>query len=70
MAYLNREWIMSCEQCFEKSRNNPRLTCSPLQNPNEYITAPEDAMQKYLVPGLPPSGSYENIVKAMDVFSR
>ena len=40
-----------------------------LQNPNEHITAPEDAMQIDLVPGLPPSGVYENIVTSMDVFS-
>ena len=43
---------------------------APLQNPNEHITAPEDAMQIDLVPGLPPFGGYENIVTAMDVFSR
>ena len=43
---------------------------APLQNPNERITAPEDAMHFDLVPGLPPSGGYENIVTAMDVFSR
>ena len=42
---------------------------APLQNPNEHFTAPEDAMQIDLVPELPPSG-YENIVTAMDVFSR
>ena len=42
----------------------------PLQNPNEHITAPEDAMQIDLVPELPPSGGYTNIVTAMDVFSR
>ena len=42
----------------------------PLQNPNEHITAPEDAMQIDLVPELPPSGGYESIVTAMDVFSR
>ena len=70
MAQLIREWAMSCEQCLKESRINPRLTRLPLQNPSEYITAPEDAMQIYLVPGLPPSGSYENIVTAMDVFSR
>ena len=43
---------------------------APLQNPNERITAPEDAMQIDLVSGLPPSGGYENIVTAMDVTSR
>ena len=60
---------MSCEQCLGKSRINPRLTRPPLQNPKEYITAPEDAMQIDLVPGLLPSGGYENIVTAIDVFS-
>ena len=70
MAQLIREWVMSCEQCRRESRLNPRLTHPPLQNPNEYINAPEDAMQIDFVPGLPPSGGYENLVTAMDVFSR
>ena len=46
--------------------NSPPPT---LQNPNEPITAPEDAMQIDLVPGLPLSDGYETIVTAMDVFS-
>ena len=70
MAQLIREWVLSCEQCLTEARINPRLTRPPLQNPNGYITAPEDAMQVDLVPGLPPSGAYENIVTAIDVFSR
>ena len=41
-----------------------------MRNPNEHITAPENAMQIDLVPELGPSGGYENLVKAMDVFSR
>ena len=61
---------MSCEQCFKESRIFPRLTCPPLQNGNEYITVPKDAMQIDLVPGLHSSGGYENNVIAMDVFSR
>ena len=70
MAQLMREWVLSSEQCLRESRINPRLTRPPLQNPNEYITAPEDAMQIDLVPGLPPSGGCEKIVTAIDVFSR
>ena len=70
MAQQIREWVLSCEQCLRKSRINPRLTRPPLQNLNEYITAPEDAMQIDLVPGIPPSGGYENIVTGIDVFSR
>ena len=61
---------MSCEQCLTESRIDCSLTRLPLQNPNEHITAPEDAMQIDSVPELPPSGGYENIVTAMDVFSR
>ena len=61
---------MSCDQCLKESRINPRITRLPLQNPNEDIIAPEDAMQIDLVPGLRPSGGYENIVTAMDVFPR
>ena len=70
MAQRSRDWVSSSEQCFRVSQINPRLTRPPLQNPNEYITAPEDAMKIDLVPLLPPSGGYENIVTAIDVFSR
>ena len=69
MAQLIREWVMSCEVCIGELRIKPQPTHLPLQNPNEHITAPGDAMQIYLVPGLPPSGGFENIVTAMDVFS-
>ena len=70
MAQLIREWLLLCEQGLRESRINPRLTRPPLQNPNEYITAPEDAKQVDLVQRLPPTGGCENIVTAMDVFSR
>ena len=70
-AQLIKEWVSSYEQCLRISWVNPRLTRSPLQNPNEYIAAPQGAMQiDYLVPGLPPFGGYEVIVTAMVVFSR
>ena len=70
MAQLFREWVMSCEQCIRESRIHRSFTHPPLQNPNEHITAPKDAMQIDLVAELPPTGGYENIVTAMGVFSR
>ena len=70
MAQLIREWVVSCEQCTKAARVDRSLTRLPLQNPNDDITTPEEAMQIDLVPELPPSGGYENIVTAMDVFSR
>ena len=69
MGQLVRAWVMSCEQCIRDSRIDRNLT-RPLQNPNDHITAPEYAIQFDLVPELPPSGGYENIVTAMDVFCR
>ena len=35
---------MSCEQWLRESGINTRLTRPSLQNPNEYIAAPEEAM--------------------------
>ena len=70
MAKLIRQWVVSCEQCIGESRVEARLTRPALQNPSEHITAPEDAVQIDLVPELPQFGGCENIVTAMDVFSR
>ena len=70
MAQLIRDWVMSCKRCLKESLINPLLTRPPLQNANKHITVPEDALQIDLVPGLTPSGGYENIVTAMDAFSR
>ena len=60
---------MSCEQGVRESQTDCSFIGFPLQNPNEHITAPEDAMQIDWLSELPPSGGYENIVTAMDVFS-
>ena len=61
---------MSCEQCVKESRVYKRLTRLLLQNPNEYITGPDGVMQIDLVTELLPSGGYQNLRGAMDVFSR
>ena len=61
---------MSCEQCITESGIDRSLTHPPLLKPNEHITSPQDAMHIDLVPELPPSCGYENIVTVMDVFSR
>ena len=54
----------------QRSRIDHKLTRPPLQIPNEWITAPEDAMQIDSMPELPPSGGYEIIVTGMNLFSR
>ena len=69
IANLVREWVMSCEKIFKQSRIDRSFTRPPPQNPNEHITAAEDAMQIDLVPELPAFVGYEGIVTAMDVIS-
>ena len=68
MEQLIRKWVMSCQQGIKKSRFDINFTRQALQNPIEYITAPEDDMQIDLEPELFPSGGYEDIVTVMDVF--
>ena len=50
MAQLIREWVISYEQSIRESRIDRSVKRFPLQNPNEHIIAPEDAMQFDLVP--------------------
>ena len=69
MAHLINEWVMSCEQCIEESRIDWQISRFPLQNSNQYNTAPEHTKQIYFVPELIHSGSYQNIATAMDVSS-
>ena len=61
---------MSCDQCIKESGIDCSITRPALQNPREHITVLEDVIQNALVPELPPSGGYENIVTTMDVISR
>ena len=70
MAQLFKEWDISSKQCIGGSRIDQSFAPPPLPNLTEHITAPQDAMQVDLVPELHPSGGYEIIVAAMDVFSR
>ena len=50
MAQWITEGVMPGEQCIRESQSDCSFTRPPLQNPNDHITAPEDAMQFDLVP--------------------
>ena len=49
--------------------NSTRITAELIHIP-EWDLGPKDLMQIDLLPELPPSGGYENIITAIDVFSR
>ena len=70
IAKIVKKWVQQCEICI-KGKRIPNSSITPeLLNLPEWDLGPEDAMQIDLLPHLPPSGGYENIITAMDVFSR
>ena len=70
MAKHVKKWVEWCEQCARDKRV-PNATITPeLLNLPKWDLGPEDAMQIDLLPNLPPSGGYENVLTAIDVFSR
>ena len=70
IAKIVKKWVLGCEACIKDKRTtNPSLTPELLNLP-EWDVGPEDALQIDLLPYLPPSGGYENIITALDVLSR
>ena len=65
-----RNWVRDGEICIQDQRiNSTQITPDLIQIP-EWDLGPEDLIQIDLLPELPPSGGYENIITAIDVFSR
>ena len=70
IATYIRKWVRDCEICIQDKRiNNTRIT-PELFHISEWDLGPEDLLQIDLLPELPPIGGYENILTAIDVFSR
>ena len=70
IATYIRNWVRDCEICIQDKRiNNTRITPRLMHIPERDL-GPEDLMQIDFLPELPPSGGYENIITAIDVFSR
>ena len=72
IATYVRNWVRDFELCIQDKRiNNTRIKNTPefIHIP-EWDLGPEDVMQIDLLPELPPSGGYEKIITAIDVFSK
>ena len=70
IATYVRNWVRDCQICIQDKRmNNTRSTQTLIQIP-EWDLGPENPMQIDLLPEIPPSGGYENIIRALDVISR
>ena len=69
IATYFRNWARDCKICIHDKRlNNTRITPEFFHIP-EWDLGPEALMQIDLLPKVPPSGGYENIITAIDVFS-
>ena len=70
IAKIFKKWVQGCEYCI-KDKRVPNSSLTPkFPNLPEWDLGPEDAVQIDLLPNLPPSGGYENIITGMALFSR
>ena len=70
IAKYIRTWVTKCQMCIQNKRINNDLLKTELLNCPEWEQGPEDILQMDILPNLPPSGGYDNIITAIDVFSR
>ena len=70
LAKYIRNWVIKCTDCIMNKRINNDLLRTELLNCPDFDLGPEDALQMDILPNLPPSGGFENIITAIDVFSR
>ena len=69
-AKIVLKWVQGCEICMKDKRTKNQSITPDLLNLPEWDLGSEDTLQIDLSPNLPPSGGYENIITALDGFSR
>ena len=62
--------ISQCKECLQTKRTPNSTITPPIIDMSKIAMGPEDAMQMVIVPFDDPSGGYNAIITAMDVFSR
>ena len=67
---IHQKWVSNCQICIQTKRINHDLLRTVLLNCPERDLGPEDILQMDILPNLPPSGGYDHIITAMDVFSK
>ena len=70
IATYVRNWVRDCKICIQDKRIKNTRNTPELLHFREWDLGPEDLMQVDLLQEIPPSGGYEKIVTAIDVFSR
>ena len=70
MAKYIKKWVSNCQICIQPKRINNDLLKTDFLNCPEWDLGPEDTLQMDILPNLPPSGGYDHIITAIDVFSK
>ena len=70
LAKRIRQWVMQCEDCIKYKRINNSQIRPKMINNTEHVLGPEDILEIDILPNLPSSAGYQNIVTMIDVFSR
>ena len=70
IAKYIRNRVTKCQMCIQNKRINNDLLKLQLLNCPDWDLGPEDILQTDILPNLPPSGGYDNIINAIDMFSR
>ena len=65
-----KQWVSYCQVCIQAKRINNDLLRTELLKCPEWDLGPEDILQMDILPNFPPSGGYDHIITAIDVFSR
>ena len=63
------KWAQECEVCIKDKRIKNTAITPELLNLPAWDLGREDALQIDISPNPPPSGGYENIITALEVFS-
>ena len=67
-AKIVKKGVEVCEICIKHKQISNASIATELLNLPEWTLGPEDTMQRDLLPNVPPSGGYENIITAMISF--
>ena len=69
LAKRIRQWVMQCEDCIKYKRISSSQIRPKMINNTEHVLGLEDILEIDILPNLPNSAAYQNIVTMIDVFS-
>ena len=70
LAKRIKQWVLKYEDCIKYKRISNNQITPKMINKTENVLGPEDILGIDILPNLPNSAGYQNIVTMIDVFSR